>query len=184
MGDGSLIKVISEASISDQHDGLENRRSKINLEPKGICASCIREGIFLEQTSTTIGMVFSPPDWVLPLPFDPPDSISISEFMLNEKYGRRPFSNARAPFICGLTGTEYSALEVRDRVDRLARALSKELGWYPNRGTEWDKIVGVFSVNTVCIGEMVECLLRLIPWRDFRLTRSRYVGQFIPSLAY
>lgn len=184
MGDASLIKPISKASISDQDDVLENRLSKINLQPKGICASCIREGIFLEQTSTTIGMVFSTPDWVPPLPFDPPDSIPIHEFMFNEKYGRHPFSNARAPFVCGLTGTEYSALEVRDRVDRLARALSKELGWYPNRGTEWDKIVGVFSVNTVCIREMVEYLLRLIPWDASRLTRSRYVGQFIPSLAY
>ena len=133
-------------------------------------------------------MVFSAPDWVPPLPFDPPDSVPISEFMLDEKYGRHPLTNARAPFTCGLTGKEYSALEVRDRVEYLARALSKELGWHPNKGTEWDKVVGVFSVNTVCIRELIEEMLRyvleLIPWGGSRLTRSHYAGQFIPSLAY
>lgn len=122
----------------------------------------------LDKILTTIGMVFSSPAWVPPLSFDPPDSIPISEFMLNEKYGRHPFANARAPFTCGLTGTEYSALEVRDRVDNLARALSKELGWHPNRGTEWDKVVGVFSVNTVCIRKLLEKrskhLMKLISW--------------------
>ncbi len=94
-------------------------------------------------------MVFSAPDWVPPLPFDPPDNIPISEFMLNEKYGRHPFTTSRAPFTCGVTGAEYSALEVRDRVEHLARALSKEFGWDPNSGNEWDKVVGVFSINTV-----------------------------------
>ena len=69
--------------------------------------------------------------------------------MLNEKYGRHPFDDARPLFTCGLSGTEYSALEVRDRVDKLARGLSKELGWLPNEGTEWDKVIGIFSLNTV-----------------------------------
>ena len=69
--------------------------------------------------------------------------------MLNEEFGRHPLHHARAPFTCGLSGVEYSALEVRDRVEKLARGLSKELGWQPNKGTEWDKVVGVFSLNTV-----------------------------------
>lgn len=94
-------------------------------------------------------MVFTSPSWVSELPFDPPDSIPISEFMFNEEYGRQPLRDSKPPFTCGLTGKEYSALEVRDRVDYLARALSKELGWQPNVGTEWDKVVGVFTVNTV-----------------------------------
>lgn len=97
----------------------------------------------------TITMVFLPPQWVPELPSDPPDSIPISEFMLNEQYGRYPLHHARQPFTCGLTGFGYSALEVRDRVDKLARALSKELGWRPNEGTEWDKVIGIFSVNTI-----------------------------------
>lgn len=36
------------------------------------------------------------------------------------------------------------------RVEHLARALSKEFGWQPNKGTEWDKVVGIFALNTVC----------------------------------
>ncbi len=94
-------------------------------------------------------MVFIPPPWVPGLPFDPPDSIPISEFMLNDEYGSHPLHHARAPFTCGLSGGEYSALQVRDRVEKLARALSKELGWKPNQGTEWDKVIGVFSLNAV-----------------------------------
>ena len=80
---------------------------------------------------------------------DPPDSIPINEFMLRDDHGRHPLQHSRPPFTCGLTGAEYSALEVRDRVSALARGLSRELGWQPNKGTEWDKVAGVFSVNTV-----------------------------------
>lgn len=94
-------------------------------------------------------MVFTAPSWVPKLPFDPPDSIPISEFMLNEDYGRHPLHHARPPFTCGLSGAEYSALEVRDRVEKLTRGLSKELGWHPNKGTEWDKVIGIFSLNTI-----------------------------------
>jgi len=96
-------------------------------------------------------MVFTPPDWVRKLPQDPPDSIPISEFMLNELYGRHPLGYSKAPFTCGLSGLEYSALEVKERVEYLARGLAKELGWQPNQGSEWDKVVGVFSVNTIDI---------------------------------
>ncbi|KAL2043965.1 hypothetical protein N7G274_003485 [Stereocaulon virgatum] len=94
-------------------------------------------------------MVFTAPSWVPKLAFDPPDSIPISEFMLNEEYGRHPLHHARPPFTCGLSGAEYSALEVRDRVENLAKGLSKELGWHPNKGSEWDKVIGVFSLNTI-----------------------------------
>ena len=94
-------------------------------------------------------MVFTSPEWVPRLPFDPPDSIPICDFMLDERYGRHPLKDSKPPFTCALSGQEYSPLEVRDRVQWLAQALSKELGWQPNVGTEWDKVVGVFSVNTV-----------------------------------
>ena len=94
-------------------------------------------------------MVFTSPAWVPKLPFDPLDSVPICDFMLNEKYGRHPISRSKAPFTCGLTGDEYSTVEVRKRVDGLAKSLSKELGILPNTGTEWDKVIGVFSVNTV-----------------------------------
>lgn len=94
-------------------------------------------------------MVFTAPSWVPKLPFEPPDSIPLCDFMLDEQYGRRALKTSRPPFTCGLNGFEYSAIELKDRVNKLARALSKELGWQPNKGTEWDKVAGVFSVNTV-----------------------------------
>jgi hypothetical protein len=94
-------------------------------------------------------MPFYPPQWAPKLPFEIPDSIPISQFMLEEHFGRYPLGYSRPPFICGLTGEGLSALDVKDRVDYLARGLAKELGWSPNKGTEWDKVVGVFSVNNV-----------------------------------
>lgn len=111
-------------------------------------------------------MVFTAPDWVPPLPFgmfsplawrgwladvaiDPPDSISIAEFMSNEKYGRAPLSESRSPYTCGFTGKTYSAAEVVKREDLMARAIGKRLGFDLREGTEWDRVVGLYSVNTV-----------------------------------
>lgn len=94
-------------------------------------------------------MPFYPPSWVPALPYDPPDSISIAQFMFDENYGRYPHGYSSPPFTCGLSGKEYSSLDVKDRVELLAKGLSKELGFLPNEGTEYDKVIGVFSVNTV-----------------------------------
>ncbi|KAI8938202.1 hypothetical protein NX059_005862 [Plenodomus lindquistii] len=94
-------------------------------------------------------MPFTPPAWVPQLPFDPPDSITVADFILDENYGRHPLGYSNNPFTCGLTGKTYSSLDVRDRVDYLARGLAKELGFAPNKGTEWDKVIAVFSVNTL-----------------------------------
>ncbi|KAF2846727.1 phenylacetyl-CoA ligase-like protein [Plenodomus tracheiphilus IPT5] len=94
-------------------------------------------------------MPFTPPAWVPQLPFDPPDSITVAQFMLDEIYGRHPLGYSNNPFTCGLTGKTYNSLDVRDRVDYLARGLAKELGFEPNKGTEWDKVIAVFSVNTL-----------------------------------
>lgn len=69
--------------------------------------------------------------------------------MLNEKHGRKPLKSSRNPFTCGITGKTYTASEQVQRVEHLARALSKELGWQPNTGAEWDKVMGIFSLNTV-----------------------------------
>lgn len=69
--------------------------------------------------------------------------------MLDENYGRHPLGYSRPPFACGLTGKQYSALEVKERVEFLARGLSKELGFLPNQGSEWDKVIGLFCVNTI-----------------------------------
>lgn len=94
-------------------------------------------------------MVFTPPSWVPQLPFDPPDSIAIHEFWGDEKYGRQPFDKSRNPFTCGVTGKTYTCAEVKERYQLLARSLSKRLGWRPNEETPWDKVVGVFSFNSI-----------------------------------
>ena len=94
-------------------------------------------------------MVFRPPSWVPKLDREPPDSIPISEFMLNDEHGRHPLHLSKAPFTCGLSGAEYSFTEVRDRVNALAVTLSKELGFKPNDGSEWDKVICIYSLNTV-----------------------------------
>lgn len=93
-------------------------------------------------------MVFYPPSWTQKVPHIP-DDVPICDFMLHERYGRHPLGYSLDPFTCGLTGKSYSTLDVVDRVDYLSRALAREFGWQPNEGTEWDKVVGVFSVNTV-----------------------------------
>ncbi|KAL2144522.1 hypothetical protein VTI28DRAFT_9027 [Corynascus sepedonium] len=94
-------------------------------------------------------MVFYPPPWVPKLPFDPPDSVTIGDFMKNEIYGRRPISKSRNPFTCGLTGKTYTVAESHRRSDVLAKALSKIMGWEPNADSPWDKVVAVFSFNTI-----------------------------------
>ncbi|KAF4946672.1 hypothetical protein FSARC_14136 [Fusarium sarcochroum] len=94
-------------------------------------------------------MVFSSPSWVPPLPIDPPDSIPIAEFMKNEAYGRFPIAKSRDPFTCGITHRSYSASQVFQRAEYIARALAKRLQWQPNEGTPWDKVVGIFSLNTI-----------------------------------
>lgn len=95
-------------------------------------------------------MVFKPPQWLPDFRLESiPDSIPISEFILDEKYGRSPLEKSRKPFVCGITARGYTAAEVKLRVDYLARALARELGWEPNKGSEWDKVVAIFSLNTV-----------------------------------
>lgn len=93
-------------------------------------------------------MPFFAPPWAPKLP-EIPDSISIETFIFDEKYGRHPLQSSRNPFTDGLTGKTYSVLEVKQRVDHLSRALSQELGFKADQGTEWDKVVACFSLNNI-----------------------------------
>lgn len=85
---------------------------------------------------------------LIPCP-DPPDNITLEEFIQSEKHGRAATSVSKNPFTCGLSGRTYSVQEMRQRVDYLSRALAKELGISANSGTEWDKVLGIFALNTV-----------------------------------
>lgn len=86
---------------------------------------------------------------VLILATAPPDSISIAEFMRREDLGRCPVSESRNPFTCALTGRTYSVSELFHRSESLAKAFSQRLGWLPNEGTAWEKVVAIFALNTV-----------------------------------
>ncbi|KAI1263810.1 acetyl-CoA synthetase-like protein [Xylariaceae sp. FL1019] len=94
-------------------------------------------------------MVFTPPSWVPQLPFDPPDSVPLGQFVCTERYGRQPIDRSQNPFTCGLTGKTYTTAEVSERVEWLARALARRLGWRPNEEMHWDKVVGLYSFNTI-----------------------------------
>ena len=108
-------------------------------------------------------MVFYPPDWVPKLPFDPPDDTPIHDFMFDEKHGRRPINKSLPTFVDGLSGKSYTPQHTRDRVEWLARALQKRLGWsidtLPNklggelggdeRAVDPNKVVCLFTLNTV-----------------------------------
>jgi hypothetical protein len=94
-------------------------------------------------------MVFYPPDWVPKLPFDPPDTVPICDFILDEQHGRLPLEISLDPYTCGISGKSYSAREQKQRTEALARALAKELGWEVNKGTEYDKVAGIFAFNAV-----------------------------------
>jgi len=80
---------------------------------------------------------------------EPPDTVSIQQFMQDESYGRTPLKDAKDPFTCGISGRTFNCEQQIERTDALARALSQELGWTVNGGNEWDKVMGVFALNTV-----------------------------------
>lgn len=96
-------------------------------------------------------MVFTSPSYLSKLFFDPPSDVPVHEFVFpdGDKYQRYPIKESRNPFTCGITGKTHSAVDVRDRVEYLARALASEIGAKVEEGTEMDKVVGVFTVNAV-----------------------------------
>ncbi|PWY93977.1 acyl-CoA synthetase [Aspergillus sclerotioniger CBS 115572] len=93
-------------------------------------------------------MVFYPPKWAGQLP-PIPDTLPICDFILDERYGRAPIASSPAPFICNVTGKSYPPTEVTKRIDAIARALSHKLDWEPNTGAAEEKVLGIFSVNTI-----------------------------------
>lgn len=96
-------------------------------------------------------MHFESPAYVPRLAFDPPDTVPIHEFLFgdNDQYGRYPKSRSKAPFTCGVTGRSHGAVEVAERIDYLARALAGELDLEVNEGPEMDKVIAIYSINTV-----------------------------------
>lgn len=92
-------------------------------------------------------MVFTPATWLPPLPAIP--DVPLHKFMFEEKYGRASFNSSLPPFVCSVTGRSISARDLVQRVELLARSLAAELGWSVNEGSEYDKVISVFAMNTV-----------------------------------
>lgn len=102
--------------------------------------------------------------------------------MQNELYGRRPLAKSRNPFTCGLTGKTFSVTESHKRTDYIARALGKIMGWEPNADLPWDKVVAVFSFNTVSLGTTkMARIVELTPFLSRRSTTSPSYTPFIVS---
>ncbi|XP_014553703.1 hypothetical protein COCVIDRAFT_107042 [Bipolaris victoriae FI3] len=93
-------------------------------------------------------MVFHPPKWVPQMPLIP-DSTSIFDFLLQEKYGRHKLSQSHRPFVCGISGRGYNVHEVSQRTTLIAKGLLKSLEWEVNSGTQWEKVVGIFAFNSI-----------------------------------
>ncbi len=93
-------------------------------------------------------MLFTPPDASPPM-VEVPDTVPICDFMFDEQYGRRPISESLDTYTCGITGRTITAHDQKERVGLLARSLADEMGWAVNEGSEYDKVVGVFALNTV-----------------------------------
>ncbi|KPM40118.1 hypothetical protein AK830_g6418 [Neonectria ditissima] len=84
-----------------------------------------------------------------PLPFEPPDDVPISRFMLEDRWGRQPAAKSRHMYTCGVSGASYSVDNVSQRVEAIAAALGHLLSWSPNQGSEWAKVVAIFSHNSI-----------------------------------
>ncbi|EUC40743.1 hypothetical protein COCMIDRAFT_107983 [Bipolaris oryzae ATCC 44560] len=93
-------------------------------------------------------MVFHPPEWVPQMP-SIPDSTPILDFLLQEKFGRHKLSQSHSPFVCGISGREYSVHEVSERTTLIAKGLLKSLEWEIDSRKQWEKVVGVFAFNSI-----------------------------------
>ncbi|KXH49922.1 AMP-binding enzyme [Colletotrichum salicis] len=89
------------------------------------------------------------PDQSLPQLPSIPDTVPLCDFMFDEQYGRHPVAKSLDSYTCGLSGYSISAKEQKARVEALARSLAQELGWSVNQGSEFDKVIGIFALNTV-----------------------------------
>ncbi|KAK6533629.1 hypothetical protein TWF694_002564 [Orbilia ellipsospora] len=100
-------------------------------------------------------IIYEAPNWVPKLPTRP-DNIPVGDFVLDPAYGRANLAKSNPPFVCGLTGRSYSVAETVERVEYVARSIKRILkindihkGSAQDGFSEWEKVVGVFSINCV-----------------------------------
>ncbi|KAM3067693.1 hypothetical protein ACMFMG_011433 [Clarireedia jacksonii] len=96
-------------------------------------------------------MVFVTPPWVpeIASPSPLPDSTLVGDFISQRNHDLYNWSDEKPTMIDALSGIQYNMREIRDRVTALSKCLGKELGWEPNKGSPWDKVVGIYSYNTI-----------------------------------
>jgi hypothetical protein len=94
-------------------------------------------------------MVFKCPSWVPELPWEIPTSTLLGDFVLAGNKELRKKDIDRTPLVCAISGKSYSIETLNEKVDLMARSLSKELGWSANKGESRDKVLGIFSFNSV-----------------------------------
>ncbi|KAM0343792.1 hypothetical protein ACHAPU_008220 [Fusarium lateritium] len=92
---------------------------------------------------------------------EPPDSVSVADFMCSEEYGRYPIGKSRHPYTCGLTGKTRTAEDVLIREDYLARGIAQALRFDKGTVSEWDRVVVVFSYNTIDYVPLTHSIHRL-----------------------
>ena len=100
-------------------------------------------------------MVFSSPAWVPDIPWEIPDSIPLGQVALAGLNGVSEKSATDVLLVDGVSGKSYSRADLNQRVEWLAGGLAKELGWSTNDGSPWDKVVAIYSLNTVRISSTV-----------------------------
>jgi hypothetical protein len=91
-------------------------------------------------------MVFLPPSWLPDITAQIPPATNVGDFVLA---GRRATGSTRLPLVCAETGKRYTADEIGEKVEILARALCQDLGWSPNHGSAQEKVVAILSENSV-----------------------------------
>ncbi|KAM3065448.1 hypothetical protein ACMFMF_011170 [Clarireedia jacksonii] len=94
-------------------------------------------------------MVFVTPPWVPEIASPLPDSTLVGDFISQRNHDLYNWSDEKPTMIDALSGIQYNMREIRDRVTALSKCLGKELGWEPNKGSPWDKVVGIYSYNTI-----------------------------------
>ena len=93
-------------------------------------------------------MIFNSPSWV-PQISKLPESKLVGDFITERDHKLYEWSDENPSIICALSGKSYTMKEIKTQVSYLSRSLSKSLGWSPNSGSPWEKVVGIFSYNTV-----------------------------------
>lgn len=83
------------------------------------------------------------------MPGEIPDSVPLGTFSLSGRDDVVGQDASRPLLVDGLSGKAFSRATLRQRVESLARALAQRLGWSPNEGSPWDKVVAIHGLNSV-----------------------------------